>query len=182
MDTHWRNSMKPARFFFLDARAAVPFVIAMLHLRWYTLVLAAITTLIFYFFEVRGLNFFAALRALRCWLITNKRPNIRHSDLNRWVDYAYEDTEKNMFKLGAMPVEPNQDDGFDMEKPAESAIKIVKKTAKKIRKKVAKAAPASAPPQTDQKTSAAKGAATSSKNPATKGKTVAPAPKASAKS
>lgn len=90
MDTHWRNSMKPARFFFLDARAAVPFVFALLHLRWYTLVIAAVTTLVFYVLETRGLNFVAALRAFRVWLVTKKRPNVKHSDRTRMVDYGFE--------------------------------------------------------------------------------------------
>lgn len=90
MDTHWRNSMKPARFFFLDARAAVPFVFALLHLRWYTLVIAAVTTLVFYILETRGLNFVAALRAFRVWLVTKKRPNVKHSDRTRMVDYGFE--------------------------------------------------------------------------------------------
>jgi intracellular multiplication protein IcmT len=89
-DTHWRNSMKPARFFFLDARAAVPFVFALLHLRWYTLVIAAVTTLIFYILEARGLNFVAALRAFRVWLVTKKRPNVKHSDRTRLIDYGFE--------------------------------------------------------------------------------------------
>lgn len=146
MDTHWRNSMKPARFFFLDARAAVPFVIAMLHLRWYTLVLAAITTLIFYFLEVRGLNFFAALRALRVWLVTRKRPNIRHSDLHRWTDYAFEDTEKQMIRMGARPVEIQDEPRFDLEKPTESTMKLVKRAVKKVQKKMVKPAPHSPAP------------------------------------
>jgi intracellular multiplication protein IcmT len=89
-DTHWRNSMKPARFFFLDARAAVPFVVCLLHLRWYTLVFAAMTTLMFYILETRGLNFVAALRAFRVWLVTRKRPNVKHSDRTRLVDYGFE--------------------------------------------------------------------------------------------
>jgi hypothetical protein len=87
--------MKPARFFFMDARAAVPFVFAMLHLRWYTLAFAFLMTLIFYFFETRGLGFAAALRASRVWLTTKKRPNIRASDLSRMMDYGYEPVPKD---------------------------------------------------------------------------------------
>jgi intracellular multiplication protein IcmT len=89
-DTHWRNSMKPARFFFLDARAAVPFVFTLLHLRLWTLAVAAITTLIFYILEQRGMSFDAALRAIRVWFVGNKRPNIQTSNRRRMVDYASE--------------------------------------------------------------------------------------------
>lgn len=90
VDTHWRNSMKPARFFFLDARAALPFVLVMLHLRWYTLVIAGVTTIIFYILEKRGLGFISALRAFRVWLVTRKRPAITHANMTRMVDFAYE--------------------------------------------------------------------------------------------
>jgi hypothetical protein len=62
----------------------------MLHLRWYTMVFAGITTLIFYFLEQRGLSFVAALRAFRVWLVTRKRPAVRHSDITRMVDFAFE--------------------------------------------------------------------------------------------
>jgi intracellular multiplication protein IcmT len=89
-DTHWRNSMKPARFFFMDARAAVPFVFTLLHLRWYTMLMALFTTLIFYLLEQRGMSFDAALRGFRVWFVGRKRPNIKHSDRHRMVDYAWE--------------------------------------------------------------------------------------------
>ncbi|MBI3419675.1 MAG: hypothetical protein HY053_06050 [Proteobacteria bacterium] len=89
-DTHWRNSMKPARFFFMDARAAIPFVFMLLHLRIWTFFLAMFTTLIFYFLEQRGMSFDAALRGLRVWFVGCKRPPIKHSDRHRMVDYAFE--------------------------------------------------------------------------------------------
>jgi intracellular multiplication protein IcmT len=89
-DTHWRNSMKPARFFFLDARAAVPFVIMLLHLRLWTMIVATLTTMAFYILEQRGMNFAAALRGLRVWFVGCKRPNIKTSDRHRTVDYAWE--------------------------------------------------------------------------------------------
>jgi hypothetical protein len=82
--------MKPARFFFMDARAAIPFVFTLLHLRWYTLVGAAVTTLLFYFLEQRGMSFDAALRGMRVWFVSRKRPNIKHCDRHRMVDYAWE--------------------------------------------------------------------------------------------
>ncbi|HVY13212.1 MAG TPA: IcmT/TraK family protein [Alphaproteobacteria bacterium] len=95
-DTHWRNSMKAARFGPLDARAAVPFVFALLHLRPWTLCLAAVTTFIFWFLEQRGISFEAALRGMRVWFVTRKRPNIQHSNRNRIVDYGFEPLPENM--------------------------------------------------------------------------------------
>lgn len=90
MDTHWRNSMKPARFFMLDARAAWPVLVMLLHMRYYTMIFAVLVMVLFYFLEQRGLSFFAALRAFRVWIVTRKRPNYRPSDMTRMVDFAFE--------------------------------------------------------------------------------------------
>ena len=89
-DTHWRNSMKMARLGPLDARAAIPLVFTLLHFRIWTICLAVFTTLIFYILEQRGMSFDAALRALRVWFVSKKRPNITHSNRHRMVDYAWE--------------------------------------------------------------------------------------------
>ncbi len=119
-DTHWRNSMKPARFFFMDARAAVPFVFTLLHLRWYTLVMAAITTMIFVILEQRGMSFDAALRALRVWFVTRKRPNIKHSDRHRMVDYAWEPWP---LKFVDKPLEEGEEEEGASANPAAGARK-----------------------------------------------------------
>lgn len=66
---HWRNSMRPVRFFNLDARAAWPFVILLFHARLYTLIFTIVVTVVFRFFESRGLTFPASLRALRVWIL-----------------------------------------------------------------------------------------------------------------
>jgi intracellular multiplication protein IcmT len=103
MDVHWRNSMKPARFFFLDARAAWPFLFALLYLRIWTVALAALTTVVFYLLEMRGLTFDAALRAFRVWIVTKKRPGIRHSDLPREIDFAFEGLPEKYVNEGSPP-------------------------------------------------------------------------------
>jgi intracellular multiplication protein IcmT len=140
-DTHWRNSMKPARFFFMDARAAVPFVFTLLHLRLWTIALAATTTLIFYILEQRGMSFDAALRAMRVWFVGNKRPNIRPSNRHRMVDFAFEPwPEKFVDK-------PLDDEKETPEKPAKPAAtnKAAPAGAKKV---IRDAAPPNAkPPQ-----------------------------------
>ena len=71
---HWRNSMRPVRFFNLDARAAMPFFILLFHARLYTLVLTIIITMIFRLLESKGLTFPSSLRALRVWIIGDNRP------------------------------------------------------------------------------------------------------------
>ncbi|PZQ49122.1 MAG: type IV secretion protein IcmT [Micavibrio aeruginosavorus] len=71
---HWRNSMRPVRFFGLDARAAIPFFVLLFHARLVTFVLTLMLTMVFVVLERRGLSFSAALRAFRAWLLGQKRP------------------------------------------------------------------------------------------------------------
>ena len=128
-DTHWRNSMKPARFFFMDARAAVPFVFTLLHLRWYTIVMAGITTLIFYLLEQRGMSFDAALRGMRVWFVTRKRPNIKHSDRHRMVDYAWEPWPSNFTDK---PFDDSESDDPQMQKAPTKPRTTTASPAKKV--------------------------------------------------
>ena len=46
-NAHWRDSARAARFFFVDARAAFPLLLFLLHMRWWTFGLA-ITAMIFF--------------------------------------------------------------------------------------------------------------------------------------
>lgn len=71
---HWRNTMRPVRFFNLDARAGLPFFILLVYARPVTLALTLLMTAMFWFLDRRGLTFPCALRALRVWLIGNGRP------------------------------------------------------------------------------------------------------------
>jgi intracellular multiplication protein IcmT len=70
---HWRNSMRPARFFGLDARAAIPFFILLFYFRPITLFFTFLITAVFSFLERRGLTFPSALRAFRSWLLGQSR-------------------------------------------------------------------------------------------------------------
>ena len=85
---HWRNSMLPARFFTVDARAAIPFCFLLVYFRWSTLIIAISSTVIFTMIEKRGLTFPSAMRAIRSWLNGQSRPawiKLRH---RRFVDYG----------------------------------------------------------------------------------------------
>lgn len=77
---HWRNSMRPVRFFGLDARASVPFFILLVYFRPITMFMAIVFTITFVFLEQRGLSFDAALRTFRTWMLGQKRP--------AWLSYA----------------------------------------------------------------------------------------------
>lgn len=71
---HWRNSMRPVRFFNLDARAALSFFVLLFYFRFVTLFLTFVITMSFYFLERRGLTFPSALRSLRVWIVGYNRP------------------------------------------------------------------------------------------------------------
>lgn len=85
---HWRNSMRPVRFFALDARAAIPFFILLFHFRPVTLALTFLITTVFVLLERRGLTFPASLRAFRRWLLGQRRPAWISFRRRRMVDYG----------------------------------------------------------------------------------------------
>lgn len=85
---HWRNTMRPVRFFSLDARAVIPYLILLVFARPITLFLAIVSTAIFIMLEKRGLAFDSAMRALRSWLVGQKRPAWISLRRRRMVDFG----------------------------------------------------------------------------------------------
>jgi len=88
MDIHWRNTQKPVRFFFLDARAFAALLFLLVYMRTWTFVLVLSIIMAFWFFERRGLTFPAALRAFRSWLLGHRRPANSRRARRRLVDYG----------------------------------------------------------------------------------------------
>jgi len=88
VDIHWRNTQKPARFFFLDARAFVAVLVFLVHARSWTFFLSLGIMSVFWFFERKGLTFDAALRAFRCWILGIYRPANSRLARRRWIDYG----------------------------------------------------------------------------------------------
>lgn len=84
---HWRNSMKPARFFSLDARAGSTLILVLLHLRLWTLGLMVVVMAVFWVLERKGLGWFAAWRAARLWLIGPDRPAYAFYRRRKLTDY-----------------------------------------------------------------------------------------------
>jgi intracellular multiplication protein IcmT len=87
-DWHWRNSMKPVRFFALDARVALFFMIFIIHMRPWTLGLFVVMCLLFWILGRKGLTFDAALRSARTWLLGNNRPGLLWLRRRRMIDYG----------------------------------------------------------------------------------------------
>jgi intracellular multiplication protein IcmT len=87
-DWHWRNSMRPTRFFAFDSRAVLGVVLVIIHIRLWTIVLACIGILVFWFAERAGYSFDSACRRLRTLIIGPKRPSTAFRSKTRLVDYG----------------------------------------------------------------------------------------------
>ena len=65
---HWRDSARIARFFIVDARAAFPIFIFLMHIRVWTASLVLISAIFFGIIERYGFSLPVFLRWLRCFL------------------------------------------------------------------------------------------------------------------
>jgi intracellular multiplication protein IcmT len=75
--SHWRDSARSARFFMVDARAAFPLFIFLMHIRIWTGLLVIISAIFFAIIEHYGFTVPVFLRWLRTFLagsITSARP------------------------------------------------------------------------------------------------------------
>jgi intracellular multiplication protein IcmT len=88
VDTHWRNSQKPIRFFIADARSFSATFFFLIHARPWTFALALFVMFIFWLMEQRGLTFHASLRAFRRWFLGIKRPATHRRLIRRWIDFG----------------------------------------------------------------------------------------------
>lgn len=88
LNWHWRNSMRPVRFFAMDAKAALPFALLLVYARPVTLVVTCMVTMFFMYLEKRGLTFDSAMRLLRSWMVGHKRPALISLRHRRLKDYG----------------------------------------------------------------------------------------------
>lgn len=88
MDWHWRDSMRPARFFMFDARSGLLVAMLLAHPRSYTFLFFILVMIFFYVLERVGLTFEAALRRIRSWLAGTSRPAIIWTARIRMIDYG----------------------------------------------------------------------------------------------
>lgn len=70
---HWRDSSRAARFFLIDARAAFPFLLFLLHIRMWTFIVAVVTVIFFGALERYGFSVTVFLRALRTFFAGSKK-------------------------------------------------------------------------------------------------------------
>ena len=87
-DYHWRNSMRPTRFFAFDSRAVLGVVLVIVHIRLWTILLAIAVIIAFWFAERAGYSFDSACRRIRTLLLGPKRPAIAIKANRKLVDYG----------------------------------------------------------------------------------------------
>ena len=86
IDAHWRDSGRTARFFMVDARAAFPLLIFLVHMRVSTFIIAMIFVIIFGALEYFGFTVLVFLRTIRT-VLAGKRKYSRpwwREDKLRW--------------------------------------------------------------------------------------------------
>jgi intracellular multiplication protein IcmT len=71
--THWRDSARSARFFLVDARAAFPLLLFLLHIRWWTFGVAVFAIVFFAIIEHYGFTVPVFLRTVRSFLAGSRK-------------------------------------------------------------------------------------------------------------
>ena len=64
-EKHWRDSARNPRFFLIDARAAFPLLLFLLHIAWWSFILAIATMTFFGLLERYGFSLTVFLRWMR---------------------------------------------------------------------------------------------------------------------
>jgi intracellular multiplication protein IcmT len=72
----WRNTMLPIRIYVADARALIPLMVVLVHVRLWTFYVALAGIVVFAVLEWLGLTFPAAVRTARRWIVGNRRSAI----------------------------------------------------------------------------------------------------------
>jgi intracellular multiplication protein IcmT len=65
---HWRDSSRPTRFFIVDARAAFPLILCLMHIKIWSIILAVIATAFFGAIEYYGFSVIVFSRYVRTLL------------------------------------------------------------------------------------------------------------------
>lgn len=72
-DAHWRDSARSARFFLIDARAAFPLFIFLMHIRYWTAIMTLISMIFFGILERFGFTVPKFWRWLRSFLAGHRK-------------------------------------------------------------------------------------------------------------
>jgi intracellular multiplication protein IcmT len=70
---HWRDSARTPKFFFIESWAAFPMLLFLLHIRWWTFILAIVFTIFFSLLYRYGFSIPVFLRWLRNFFAGNHK-------------------------------------------------------------------------------------------------------------
>ncbi len=87
---HFRNTYRPARFFFMDVRVGVIVLASMMHVRFYTISIDLIAIGIAWYVERLGMTLPGAVRALRAWVAGPYRPAQNAHKIRHKADFEYD--------------------------------------------------------------------------------------------
>lgn len=73
IQAHWRDTARQARFFFVDAQAAFPFLLFLMHITWWTFFVALFATLFFTLLTRYGFTVPVFLRWVRSSLAGSRK-------------------------------------------------------------------------------------------------------------
>ena len=71
--SHWRDSGRTPRFFGIDARSTFPLFLFLVHIQWWTLIVAVVATLLFGLIERYGFSATVFLRMIQNMLAGRRK-------------------------------------------------------------------------------------------------------------
>jgi len=85
---HWRDTYRPARFFFLDVRAGVVVLCTLVWIRPWTVAVAVMSVALAFYLERIGMSVPSAMRALRSHLAGRIRPALGYHKIRKPIDFG----------------------------------------------------------------------------------------------
>ncbi|WP_411840069.1 IcmT/TraK family protein [Paracoccus sp. ME4] len=87
---YWRETHRQPRFLIFDGRIVVLLLVAIMHFRVWTILLALIAALVLWFFDRKGISADSIFRYLRARLVGRKRSARGPSAERTAVDFGFE--------------------------------------------------------------------------------------------
>lgn len=84
----WRDTMRPVRFYMIDARLLLFFAVWVFWPTWWTTGLTVAAMAAFRIAEARGYRLTSALRGLRAMAAGRRRPALHLDATRRFVDFG----------------------------------------------------------------------------------------------
>jgi len=86
----WRETMKPAKFLIFDGRVVLVLLPTFIHMRIWTLSIAMLTMMVFWYFDRKGISASSIVRFMRARFIGKKRTARGVFEERTAVDFSYE--------------------------------------------------------------------------------------------